>query len=294
MSEANSRPTPDVLDEATGALRDAPTPAGPSAELTAATVTAIQNRLAASEPGELSRQRRRRIMRIVGFGSAVAAAVAIGIVFCSPGRSQAGMFDRAMGNAGKANSFRAVVVAEAGPGMKFEMKMYGEGDRFRTEMDLGKELGGFAIVIDGTRKKGLQLNPAAKTAKWLDLSKPDPRGEAAAKDAAGLASLFAGLKGKKVEELPGQTVDGRRLKVFAVKGHKLAGAKGEADVTVWIDPKTELPAKARIEMSTPDVKGVVSEMTVLGWNEDLDDRLFELIIPEGYKLLAEPETAEKK
>ena len=46
MSEQNSRPTPDPLDEAAGALRDAPVPAGPPPELTAATVAALKNRLA--------------------------------------------------------------------------------------------------------------------------------------------------------------------------------------------------------------------------------------------------------
>ena len=74
MSEANSRPTPDILDEATGALRDAPVPAGPSADLAAATVAALNNRLAGAVPSEqFRRERRRRIMRYVGFTTAAAA-----------------------------------------------------------------------------------------------------------------------------------------------------------------------------------------------------------------------------
>ena len=287
MSELNSRPTPDALDEATGALREAPVPPGPPPELAAATVALISNRLAGAVPAEqVRRERRRRIMRYAGFTTATAGAVALAVVLWSPGRSGAAMFERAMENAEKANSLRAKITTTAGE-MTFEMKMYGQGERFRNEMDMGK-LGGFAIIIDGKEKKGLHLNTGAKTAQWLDLSKPDKKQEAAMKDAAGVAGLFAGLKGKKVQELPEETIDGRKLKVFAVKGHKLAGSQGEADITVWIDPKTELPAKTRTEMTVNGVKAV-AVMEALGWNEELDAKLFELKVPEGYKVVEQPE-----
>jgi outer membrane lipoprotein-sorting protein len=198
------------------------------------------------------------------------------------------LFVRAMENAEKAISLRAKITTTTGPGTKFEMKLYSQGDRFRDEMDMGKDLGGFVIIVDGKQKKGLQLNTPAKTAQWLDLSKPDKAHEAAMKDAAGLASLFADLKGKKVQALPDEAVDGRKLKVFAAKGHKLAGSKGEADVTLWIDPRTELPAKFRAELTIGDVKAV-AVMEVLGWNEELDEKLFELKVPVGYKVVEEPE-----
>jgi outer membrane lipoprotein-sorting protein len=282
VSDVNHRPNPDALDRATGALRDAPTPPGPPAGLAAGTLEAINNRLAGAVPAEqVRRQRRRRIMRYASFGTAVAAAVAIGVVLWSPGRTTAGMFDRAMENAGKASTMRAKITTTAA-GMKFEMKMYGKDDRFRTEMDMGKDLGAFVIIVDGTQKKGLQLTTPAKTAKWLDLSKLDEKEKAAEKDAAGLAHLFADLKGKEVKNLPDETVDGRKLKVFTVKGHKMPGSKGEADVTVWIDPKTELPVKCQMELTAGEVKAL-AVMEILGWNEDLDDALFELKIPAGYR-----------
>src|SRR5262245_44776710 len=75
MSERNSQPTLDVLDQATEELRDAPIPAGPPAVLTTAAVAAINHRLAGAVPGELaSRQRGRRVVRYIGYGSAVAFA----------------------------------------------------------------------------------------------------------------------------------------------------------------------------------------------------------------------------
>ena len=96
----------------------------------------------------------------------------------------------------------------------------------------------------------------------------------------------ADLKGKEIKELPDETIDGRKLKVYAVKGHKLPGSKSEADVTVWIDPKSELPARCRVEMTAGDVKAV-SVLEALGWNEELDDALFELKVPAGYREVKE-------
>jgi outer membrane lipoprotein-sorting protein len=279
VSDANHRPNPDALDRATGALRDAPVPPGPPADLAAGTLEAINNRLAGAVPAEqVRRERRRLIMRYVGFGTAAAAVLAIGIVLWSPSWSRAGMFDRAMENAEKASTKRWKITSTSGD-MKFVMKMYSKDDRFRSEMDMGKymgkDLGVFVIITDGTQKKALQLMTSEKTAKWLDFSKLNEKAE---KDAAGMAGLFAGLKGKAVKELPDETVDGRKLKVYTVKGHKTS--KGEADVTVWIDPKTELPVKYRLEMNAGEVKAV-AETEILGWNEELDDALFELKIPAG-------------
>lgn len=485
MSEENSRPVSDHLDEATRALRDAPARPGPHPELTSATVAAIRNRLTGTVPAEqLRRQRRRRIMRYAGFGTAAAVvlgtvallgfggsrAVAldkvldrvkqaesvtfvekqkignqaemtleyairgpmvrvdaagtvfvidtkekVGLMLIKPAKAYTkidkdspsqirgpagkspiddllslkdrkpestveekldgrpvqkltikgdpkadppgdwviwvdpktelpvkmtysgttnaggkqlpvtktyeefawnaklddGLFDmkvpegykeglpgqappppevlfvKAMDRATQTSSMRAKVTTTAGE-FTFEMKMYSRGERFRTEMDMGKELGGFVIVADGREKKGLQLMTAAKTAQWLDFSKPDEKTQATIRDASGLVALLGDLKGKRVQVLPDETVDGRKLKVFAVKGHKLAKLGTEADVTVWIDPKTALPARMRVEMTVNGVKAVaVTDM--LGWNEELDEKLFELKVPEGYKVVEQPE-----
>lgn len=52
-------------------------------------------------------------------------------------------------------------------------------------------------------------------------------------------------------------------------------------MTVWVDPKTQLPARCRVEMTVGEIRAV-SDMEVLGWNEELDEKLFELKVPEGY------------
>src|SRR5207248_177246 len=77
VSDTNHRPMPDIVEQAAGALRDAPVPAGPPAELAAATLAAINNRLAGTVPAEqVRRERRRRIMRYMGISTA--AAVILG------------------------------------------------------------------------------------------------------------------------------------------------------------------------------------------------------------------------
>ena len=115
MSEVNDGPTPDALEDATGALRGAPVPAGPPTELSAATVAAIQNRLAGAPPAsELARRRRRTIMRYIGFGTATAAAVAVataaGILWF--GGSAAAHVQKAIDNAEKATSVKVTMTIE--------------------------------------------------------------------------------------------------------------------------------------------------------------------------------------
>ena len=59
-------------------LRAAPVPAGPPAELAAATVAAVARRLPAAVPSQLAYQSRRRtIMRYIGYGSTAAGSSAL-------------------------------------------------------------------------------------------------------------------------------------------------------------------------------------------------------------------------
>src|SRR5262245_27142925 len=79
MTDSNHRPEPDYLEDAIGALRAAPIPACPSAELAAATVAAAQVRSTGSPPVEPARHRlsRRTVMRYLSYGSAATAAAAL-------------------------------------------------------------------------------------------------------------------------------------------------------------------------------------------------------------------------
>jgi hypothetical protein len=83
MTEHNSREPADLLDRAVAALRTAPVPAGPPAELVASTTRALQQTGLAPEPcGRPSR--RNRMFRIARLGSIAVAAtmlLALGVFF---------------------------------------------------------------------------------------------------------------------------------------------------------------------------------------------------------------------
>ena len=87
--------TPDYLDHATADLRATTVPAGPSADLAAATFAAVTARCHQTQPS-----RRRIIMRILGYSSvATAAAVALttgAILLMTPRPTVAGEFEKAM------------------------------------------------------------------------------------------------------------------------------------------------------------------------------------------------------
>ena len=224
------------------------------------------------------------MFRYLRYGSAsiaAAAVIAVAAVLWMAEKSPAAIFNAAIENAEKAQSLRAVITTSAGD-MKMEMKQYVQGDKTRIEMDMGPQMGSFVVIADGSQKKMLQLFHKTRTVKWLSFD--DAEGaKKMAKDVAGVSGLLSGLKGKKVESLPDETVDGRKLKVFTMKGHELKEFGGTADLTAWIDPRTVRVVRLRNEMKR-DGMTVVSLMDVLGWNEELDPALFKLEVPAGYKL----------
>jgi outer membrane lipoprotein-sorting protein len=60
-------------------------------------------------------------------------------------------------------------------------------------------------------------------------------------------------------------------------------------MTIWADPKTDLLIRVEIATKPPrDTASTGVKMTVVltdfAWNEDLDESLFDLTVPEGYKL----------
>jgi outer membrane lipoprotein-sorting protein len=78
------------------------------------------------------------------------------------------------------------------------------------------------------------------------------------------------------------------LKVYELKGVEVKELPGATDITVWIDPKLLLPVHTRLQHRQKD-KTVTITLDVLGWNEELDVKIFELTVPPGYKLTEPPE-----
>lgn len=274
MSDANHRPTPDALDRATESLRTVSVPPGPPADVLAATVAAVHNRLADTVPAEVARlQRRRRIMRYVRYGSATTIAagllVAAGVLWVG-GQSAEASFLKAMENAAKAKTVRAKVtrVDKDGP-RTGHATLSVRGDRLRLDDET------FVSISDTAAKTVLHLNPDKKQARTFT--------PADAADFQNPLDQLVRLKDAQPELVGEDTVGGRKVRVFRVKGAggNLFRLRGEW--TVWVDPTTELPVRMQLRNAAgvPDDKLRVT-LDEFEWNVDLDAKLFDLTVPDGY------------
>jgi len=83
-------------------------------------------------------------------------------------------------------------------------------------------------------------------------------------------------------ELAGQDeLDGRQVNVFHVRQER-------QEMTIWADPRTNLPVRVKMTLTLArqnDVSPTSATLTLseFVWNEELDESLFELRIPEGYR-----------
>jgi outer membrane lipoprotein-sorting protein len=276
VSETNNRRASDILDEATGALRDAPCPAGPPADLTAGTVAAVKNRLAGTAPAsELARrQRRRRVMRYLSFGTAAAVILGLAGLLWFGGPSATARVHKAMDEAAKAKSVRVVQKID---GETVSTTHY-RGDNVRFE-----EPGKRTMILDLKTRKRIELDLVAKTARRYDVT-DEEAGELADEFAAArdFLSIFRGIKDATVKELKGEKIGERPAKVYEVShpgGDKYAPMKA----TLWIDEKTGFPV--RLHDRNHPAGELVHEFD--SWNEDFDAKLFDLKIPAGYREVKE-------
>ncbi len=282
MSE-NSQPVPDRLDEATRALRDAPVPPGPPDDLAAATVAAVENRLAGAVPAERARrERRRRIMRYIGFGTATAATVGVAtaaaLLWFGDGRAVA--LERVAEKVKRAESVTYVETQTLGGQAPIEMRFAVRGPLVR--IDAGDAGRSTVLILDTKEKTGLMLAPPAKAYRKIDKDGPGRIGGPAGGQSP-VEALLA-LKDRKPESTAEEKLDGKAVQRLTIKGDPKADPPG--DWVIWVDPKTELPVKMTYEGKTfaggkevPVTK--VFEKFV--WNAKLDDTLFEQKVPAGYK-----------
>ena len=195
------------------------------------------------------------------------------------------IFGWVMDRVAAATAMRAVVTLDTGDGQVMRMKLYQQPSLLRGEVTEP----GLVVILDSKQKKGLLLSTEKKTAQHIDLEKNSPAATIATQVAGALKGL-AQLKGEKIATLPGETLDGRKVKVYELKGVKTKDIPGPTDIKVWIDPKALLPVRTQIKSALMG-KTVTVTLDVLGWNEELDEKLFELKVPAGYK---EVEAVEKK
>jgi outer membrane lipoprotein-sorting protein len=278
MSGPNHRPAPDVLDQATEALRNAPVPPGPPDDLVAATVQAVESRDRADVPfGPASGGRRSRLIRALRYAAAAAAVVALFTlaVLPWPGGERAVAFGRVLANVQTARSV-TFVETQKFPGQRpLHLKYFLEGNHVRIELENGTA---GILIVDTRTKKGVLLYPAIKAAKVLDRDPQFHANEIA--DWKPLDDLLR-LKDQRPEPAGRTTIDGQETQVVRVRDGKWGDSLG--DWTIWIDPRTERPVKIQFE-SKNFAPPVTKTLEHFSWNEKLDAKLFEVSVPHGYRL----------
>jgi outer membrane lipoprotein-sorting protein len=278
VSELNSRPTPDTLEDATGALREAPVPPGPPPELVAATVALIHNRLAGAVPAEqVRRERRRRIMRYASFTTAAAVILGTAGVLWFGGTSAAA-FQKAIEKARRAESVGYTQrLAVEGIPEQVEIARI-RGDQFRIEDGDGTR----TRIANLRTRKAVFLDADRKLAQFVDL----PVGQ---ETPPGLLESLNKLAGQDGEKVGDEDVAGTRATKFRLKRDEPKG--GAEEWFVWIDPKTGWPVKMQntgkvaLTQENGQEKMVPYTLTLdkFEWNAKFEDKLFSLDAPTGYK-----------
>jgi WD40 repeat protein/outer membrane lipoprotein-sorting protein len=152
--------------------------------------------------------------------------------------------------------------------------VYLEGNRMRIE-----EFDGRAIQIaDLDRKQALMLDMPHKKAQAFV---PDA---AFVKGFNNPVEQLQHIKLNEAELIGEEILRERRAKVYRIRKARLfdiRGIKG-AEMTVWVDMESELPAKILIRDPSPTAE-VELRFDDFVWNERLDAKLFALDMPEGFQ-----------
>lgn len=268
MNEQND--TTDLLARAEAALSDLPIPAGPSDETLARTLAA----LAAAEvrPAKpVTARKRATIFRMVQFAAAVLVAAG-GLVYLGYRLTQPAVaFADVAKKIAEADTLACQITMKT-PDLKEPLTM-----RFLARepglMRMERADGGFTI-LDASRTEILAVDPTMKTAILMNF-KMNADGPA-----RGTASLVETLR--KLGQKDGKAVG--KKKVGDIEAHGFRVTEGDQEITVWADPKTKLPVLIEGRMKSG---GLDAEFTMTDFqlNPKLDDAVFRLEAPAGYKLV---------
>jgi outer membrane lipoprotein-sorting protein len=125
-------------------------------------------------------------------------------------------------------------------------------------------------VHDFKTEKMLTLDPATKTATVGTRRAPPPG--LTIPRSRGPATVTAGTDDK---------VGGRVLRVFEGVENQLPGGTW----VLWVDPKTDLPARLRVNKPGPADKVATLEVEFSDWDKEFDAKLFSTDVPAGYKVV---------
>jgi len=286
MSHHGENEPIDRLEQATEALRGAPVADGPPPQVVAATVRALQSLNNSPDVLRLS-QRRSMMFRVARYGSLAAAALLIAVVagwLLLPGRIGGTSFAGVIEKVNQAKSVTCVLKQKIADTVEPVRKLYIREDAIRMEV-----AGVGTFVFDLKQRKAIALDERSKTFEL-------PSVEAGVPIPNPLAQLRK-LKQQDAERIGEEMLDGRKVEVYRLKNVDLFEMKFKAkegenlDIKLWVDSRTQLPAKLLVTFPLPPSSGPPAlpiplslEFSDFRWDEKLDPSLFSLEIPKGYTL----------
>jgi outer membrane lipoprotein-sorting protein len=275
MSTSPQVPPPDdPVARATDALRRAPVPDGPPPETIARTLAAL--RAAAEGPGAIPRPRRRIMLAMLKMAAAVLVAAAGVSYFALPPAPATAEFVEAATKLQQARtlSFRQSITISGIPMPMNARILYKVPGLVRSEHELAAA---GVSVLDLIHGKSLLLVPADKSALQMDVPPAGGNDPARRRDpSAAMIEDMRQLAQKNGEPAGERVIGGVRARGFRVK------EQGQ-DMTVWVDPQKKVPLLVEFSgrIGTLEFHGSFADIQL---DPQLDDTLFRLDPPEGYKL----------
>jgi hypothetical protein len=154
----------------------------------------------------------------------------------------------------------------------------------RMRLDSPTGIGEISVIVDVSRSESMILFHRQRAAVW---GPPDPEEEP---EAWGLLNFCLqpieqlwGLRDGSEEELGEQEIEGQPAEGFRVR-HE--GGDVEHEITIWAHAETGMPVLVEIVFTLiddPDATTTVA-MRRFALQDDLDEDLFRLEVPEGYTL----------
>ena len=272
MNDELNVPEEKVVEEAIRALREAPIPAGPPPE-------AIQVVLAAGRPGDAGAERIRVIRRFtmnriakIAAAILIVAGIAGLVIFLTVGHGGARVAwadVQAQILAAQTVTFKAVMHQPGAPDIKVAV-MIMEPGKLRQELTIGGEE--VTQILRLREGKMLLLSHKEKVAVYFDLSGL-PEKVRQAHEEGDLLTRLKKLIEESETELGEKEIDGRLAK----------GYRGEKDgqaFTVWVDAYTGEPIEMEAKMYQGGVQLTLSDIE---FGKELDESLFSMDVPDGYK-----------
>jgi hypothetical protein len=261
-------PPDDFLTRAEAALRQTPVPSGPPPETLDRTLAALQAAMDSRQSFRLLAWRRvRQVARVAVVLSIVGGLVGLAFLLRSA---------PPLAFAEVAQKFRGTLAYQMtvqAPTLKQSMTMQvflKEPTWMRVESSLGPVSVGYP---EQDQYKILTLEPKTRTAVLM-VKKKNKAQFSEEPDPMQLVERLRGLADKEAQPAGTKQFGDVQARGFRVQ-------EGGVEWLIWANPKTRLPIQVELKLRD-DVRNTLSEFR---FNPPLDDALFSLEVPKGYKLV---------